>query len=836
MEPSPSDAQPSEAINRTVRRAPLAVVAACLCGGIIAGQYCTFSSGAWLAAVAVLIVFAAAGVIIRRKRLASVCLLAAFVAAGGLLHYRQYHYVSENHVERIIPADDGLFAKIRAEIVSEPFTVDKAPVLGADSEQAVLRPETAFDVRVSQLHTQSNGSQPVDGLVKVKLYAENPGLMRGDVVELTGKLQVPNRPTNPGQFDYREYLRRQGFRAVMYISGEGGVESAGPARNSLMRQVDIVRARLLAVLRESPFYDDSGILPAMLLGFRGELEPDTLQGFQRSGTMHLLAISGLHVGMIAGACVVLLRLVRVPMRTVNLLVIALVILYVVMSGARPPSVRAAVLIAFAMFGGVISRQQLSLNSVGAAALVILCFSPCELFAVGFQLSFAAFLSIVYFYEAIRDRLYRITRVPGKAFHDAKPPLALRIFSTARGFFVPLVAVSLAAYAGILPLLAQSFNIVSIAALFANVLLVPLAWLIVVCGLAGVMLATLLLPVFPEAGAFLLPANICARALDSASTFFGSLPFSHFYTSGPPVWFVAAYYLLLLAIINRKRLKITPRGLAIAGLLLVNLLALQSVIPKTAKAELTALDVWHGNCVLIEMASGKNMLYDCGTASNYFDVGEYLAAPLLWRKGVFSIDLVMLSHAHTDHVNGVISLLDRFRIGLLAVPRDFDNTWTGNYVLERFRERGVPVREVCAGEKITLGDDTIEIFNPPHRRPQFIAGDPNNESIVARLNIDGRRVLLCGDIEEPAIALLTARRSDIECDIMLLPHHGGYAENLDKLLDAAKPVIALASARFFPSDKVCEMLDERDIRLYATPLGGAISVNLKALRVKQHGQR
>jgi len=393
----------------------------------------------------------------------------------------------------------------------------------------------------------------------------------------------------------------------------------------------------------------------------------------------------------------------------------------------------------------------------------------------------------------------------------------------RGLAAPLIAMSLAASLGVLPLIAWTFHIVSPWSVLANVMLVPLAWLGVTLGFAGFAVALPLSAVWAGAGVLLKPAVGASWVLERAAAGAASVPGAFYYTAGPPAWLLAAWYAGLAAFVHRERLGLTPRRLGVGALALANAFVFDAILPGPRRLEATCFDVRHGSCVLLRFPSGETLLYDCGTTGALFDVGAYVAAPALWEMGIRRIDALVLSHPDADHINGVISLAKRFRIGRAFVSPYFGSEPVGKFHIGKLREAGVEVAELAAGDGFSLGDAEVRVLGPPRGRLR-IGRDANNRSLVVRVECRGRSFLLPGDVEDSGTAWLLSCGPAIRSDVLLMPHHGALQEQSRELVDAVRPAMAIiSSGRGETEPAMIELLREAGCEVLQTGERGAISV-------------
>jgi len=804
-------------------------VAGSFAAGILLTEYAHIPLTGWLALALPALILGIGGLFFRRAGIATIGVLLGFCAAGGAIYHYRCVRLPPGHIAEIV-SDDPMLMRVRGYVCTDPVSRRKAP-LGLSEGSARRLCETALDLKLNAIMTNA-GPRPACGKIKVKLYEDNPGIQFGDEVILTGRIEAPGSPTNPSQFNYRQYLRRLGIRAVLRVPNAAGVEWTGRSTGRVRRSLFGVRRYLLSLISTPGNGRGGKVLAAMLLGAREELPPDTVERFRQSGTMHLLAISGLHVGMVAGAIWLVAGLVGADARLRSIAVVLCVVAYVLLTGARPPAVRAAVMIGLVALGGAFARRQVTVNSLALAAFIILVFSPGEIFMRGFQLSFVAVLCIVYFYRPIIDLLNKL-KVP---LEDLQAPeersLALRGWIAGKKLVFPCVSVSVAASIGVLPLIAHTFHIVSLIGVVCNAILVPLASLVVWLGLAGLAAALPLSLVWAGAGMLVKPAVGGALLLDRAAALAARAPGSYFYTAGPPLWFLLSYYAVLLLIVHRRILRLTPRRCAVVFVILVNTLAVHAAWPDRGNLNVTCFDVRHGTCVLFDLPSGETLLYDCGTASMFFDVGSYIVAPELWRRGIRRIDALILSHSDADHMNGAFSLLKRFKIAEVFHPPGFRNNPLGALLLREIDDLDIAHRDLVAGEVLKLGDATIDVLNPPGGPVMRPGSDPNNESLVVRVNCSGKRFLLCGDIQAPAIRRLLASGHNLRAEVILMPHHGSHLSNVAGLLEAVEPEAAIMSCeRGYVQRSLIESLRAHKIRAFQTARCGAVRITVEEGRLK-----
>jgi competence protein ComEC len=467
-------------------------------------------------------------------------------------------------------------------------------------------------------------------------------------------------------------------------------------------------------------------------------------------------------------------------------------LYALMCGLSPSVVRATVMTA-ALVAGILFQRPLDLlQSTALAALAILLARPYDLFDAGFQLSFAAVAGIV----CLRGDIAAALRPKPTVLERAAAAEYLSRFHRLRLWLRPrevnAVAVSISASLGVMPLLAYYFNLFSPVALLANLIAVPLYSFATILAIihVGVAAASDWLAAAPALLVRGTMALITAVIEGSAR-----LPMAWVYCATPKLGWVAGYYALALLFVARGRLRLRGKPTAaawIAGVILY-LIATGST-PRPKGLEMTVLDVEHGLAAVLRYPDGSTVLYDCGTYGRR-DVGRWVVAPALWSWGVRRIDLLVVSHADVDHVNGIPPLLERFPIGRVLHSPVLGQASAGAELLRMLDDRGIPHQAAWAGERFELGrGNLLEVLNPTNWTLLHHPGDQNENSLVLRATHDGRRILVGGDLQRVGAAVLPHLPVDVRADVLVVPHHGCEMKYGDGFARAIRPAYAICSNR------------------------------------------
>ncbi len=640
----------------------------------------------------------------------------------------------------------------------------------------------------------------------------------GQRVFLRGYISQPSGKRNPGGFDYRAYLARRNISARFYL------KQGEPLKLLSSNHGTFFQIRLIASLRNVFSQqithhlgqtEEAFLLKGLLLGQRGQIDPEIQRRFARTGVIHVLAVSGLHVGFILLLLMGLFSILRLPEIPRTILLILALIIYAALTGGKPPVVRASLMAAIILLGYLFQRRANVVNSLAVAALILLMINPFMLFDAGFQLSFLAVLGIVLFYNRILN------------FFQFSPQNALQRFLKMK--LLPLLIVSFAAQLGTLPLTLYYFHRLPTYALLANLVVIPLVFVIVALGFALITLG----PLWPFLGNLLAwPVKILLAFLIHFVTFFSSLPGSAVESFGHlSLWYLLTYFILLgiLWFANNPR---RVRQLALGMIFLLILWYGTDVVSHLQPTlKVTFLDVGQGDGSVVEFPDGQFLTIDAGPRTESFDSGERIVFPFLRYDGGRRLDVMMISHHHEDHVGGAPYLLAH-----LPVEEVWDNGDSlAEPIYQLYRSiigrKQIPLRAVSAGfHRLDWHGASIWIFyplNPSHKTGQADPSDnENNHSVVVKICFGNRSFLFTGDIERPVEEKLLQFGALLKSDVLKVPHHGSKTSSTLEFLQTVHPHYAVISVgahnRFHqPSEEVLQRLKQLNIQTFRTDKEGAI---------------
>ena len=737
---------------------------------------------------------------------------------GGAAHYRSWEDAAvPRHLLEAIASKPGLH-QVRGVVCSDP---DPLPFDDYYDKKITHRAVFRLDVREIR---KGRRWYPTAGKARVTLKARGaPGLEYGDYIWLEGKFYRPFPPTNPGQFHYRWYLERGGIYlgcsakgetsfAVLYgHAGNRMIEAALRLKRSMARNIEI----------GIPETDASRLLAAVLLGYREGISRQLEESFRRTNTVHILAISGLHVGLIYLLIRSVLKLFPLSGRAVSLIAIPPLLFYMVLTGLKVPVLRATCMLTVYLLAPFFSRKADLFNTVGFAAFVILLAGPAQLFDAGFQLSFAAVISIIIFTPPLESSLFRVfglDEAPGGLYTGplrGYPARIGRVVATS-------VGVSLAAGIGLLPLIACYFNIFSPITVVANI------------AVAFFLTAAIGIGFLSAALGFLWGClSLCLNGLNywimeamiGWVRFLSRMPYAYFYVRPPPPLLTGCYYAVLLMIVFRKRLR---SSVIVIGLSAAILIAAVLCAPCGGGGDLSIafLDVGQGDSAFLQLPNGATMLIDGGPRTN-FDSGRFVILPFLRSLGVRRLDVVVATHADMDHIGGLITVVEEMEVGRLILPRTGHTTWTHRRLLEAVGERGVPLHFGRRHDTIDLCPGvSIDILHPTAAWVEKDDASENDMSVVIRIAYGATSALFAGDIGSAAEEELVMNVAGIGSDILKVSHHGAKSGTGKSFLAAVRPRVSVISAgrnnRYgHPAPEVLERLRSMGAAAYRTDRDGAV---------------
>jgi ComEC/Rec2-related protein len=599
----------------------------------------------------------------------------------------------------------------------------------------------------------------------------------GDELKMFGTAEPIAPPRNPGEFDMRSYLARQDVRRSLLVRyPENGVLLKRGAGNPILRAAQKSRAWMQTAICRG--LDDSpqvqNFLSGIVLGLRHQTPEDIEEPFQQTGTLHLFAVAGLHVGIVARLLWILAMVARLSRKCATMIIIPLLLFYAAITGLHISSVRAAVMSSVLLGGFFFERKVFALNSLAAAAFFLLSWDTNEFFSTGFQLSFAVVGGIILLADPLSGWL-RPLGAPDPFLPRRLVSRLRRMIGIGYEWICRGGSVSLAAWLGSLPLIFWYFHLITPSSLFANVLVVPVAFFILAIALLSLVVAPI------TAGVSLIFNNAnwsLASAVIAFVQWFAQLPGSHYYVAEPH-W------------------------------------------PKKLRAKITVLDVGAGAAVHLR-ASAADWLFDCASSRDY----ERVLRPYLHAAGTNRVNGLLLTHGDSLHIGGTENLLHDLVPTVLIDNPLLDRSTVHRRLREIFPSHRVNVLNLKTGDGFHISSNvTGRILFPP---ANFTATTADDQAFVVQLFVNSIKILFMSDNGDATEKSLIGSPVDLRSDILIKGQHHSGNSGSDNFLEAVQPRLIVGTSRDFPqperiSDEWSERVRARGIKLFRQDEAGAVEL-------------
>lgn len=813
---------------------PLVPFLAALTAGIVTGNFLYISNHYLLICLFIVFVLLLATTL-KKWKFASIGLLISSLFFIGILNINLclYPEPGPNHIIHYITTDHQVVEGVISE--TPEISTDKTDI--TVSATAIIRNDVAVKV---------------EGLVL--LSVRNPQTFKyGDYVRFRVRLKSPHNFNNPGGFDYEKHLRYKGVSVRGFMNDPSNMVTLRENQGNVLKaHLEIFRGRLKKLIRDNSLSPDGEIIQAMILGDQKEIPKDVMDKFNKTGTTHIIAISGFNIGIITVLSIFVIRLImkfstylllRFNINAVSaILSIIPVVIFTFIAGMGMSVVRAAIMALTFMIAIILGKERDLYNTLALAAIIILAISPQSLFDISFQLSFAAVWSILFMTPGLM-KWFPVVAPEAESGYSLFTQKTVHNILT---FFI----VSVSATVGTLPLIVFYFNRVSSIALLANAMVVPVLGIVAIPVCMAIIIAA---PISAVLAVFFIHlSSFLVRISVAMVDFLASLPGSSFFLSTPALPEISLYYCFLICGVKlmdfrhakkEKGEETSIRNLflwraafvVLLLIILVDVLYLNMRDMFEGNLKVTAIDIGQGSSTLVQFPKGGRMLIDGGGFTDgSFDVGRYVLAPYLWHERISKIDIVVLTHPHPDHLNGLIYILSNFAVEEVWTNGDSSESETHRQFMKIIRDKGIHYRSLSdKSESVKIQNVVIDIMNPPKRVENQNESsrkfeDENNRSVVLKMTFGNVRFLFPADISEPAESRLIRSGRDIKSQILFIPHHGGLASSTESFIRCVHPEIAVVSCGtdniyHFPHPDVLKRYSLLATRLFRTDRNGAVGI-------------
>ncbi len=804
---------------------PMLTVALAIGTGILADRFLVVYWSMWLFLALLALVICMT--LCRRNHCVAVCaLLVSMATLAATWHQLDWRWFPDDHLAFRLDEENRPVC-LEAVVLSSPrlLAAPQPDPLSSFPPQQVSR----LKARISRARDGRDWVQ-ASGEATLMVMGDASRLRPGDLVRLLAFARRPPGRLNPG-VDLLERMRSRREIFYLRVPSPAAIQLIGRVgRWSPRTWMEIVRARICRRLQQQLGPVDAPLAEAMLVGAREQVTSSQRDAFFLTGTIHLLAISGLHVGVLAGLFWLVTRAGWVDRRLGLSLAIAFVFFYCWLTGGHPPIMRASILVTVLCLSELCSRPALPVNTLATAALLVLLLDPSSLFQAGTQLSFVAVLGLVRCRRVLLPNAEPEDPIE-KLLVASRPRMlqrAGRVLTTCRRASL----LSFAAWSITAPLVLYYFHLVSpVGILLALVLGIPLA-VVLVAGMTAILLSPLGWVSKLAVGPLWLGLKVIRGVVALARDW----PGAYFWSPAPAGWQVAVLYcLLFLGWSSRQQ---SCRRLLRISLVLWVLLAGISTTrawkrPPGDVLRATFISVGHGTSVLLELPGGRAWLYDAGHLGDPDSAGRQVAS-VLWSRGIRQLDQLLLSHADVDHFNAIPYLLERFRVRQLGVPVQLD--WTASpatlEVARALKRHQVEVRCYSKGDRVLPGKGPgVRVLHPP--AGQRFSND-NAASLVVELTWGASRLLLPGDLEADGLEMLVGKLPR-PATVLMAPHHGSLHSDPLTICDWCRPrLVVISSGHQVASGE--PLYRQWGVPVVSTREQGAITVDLWHDRFSYRHQR
>jgi len=671
-------------------------------------------------------------------------------------------------------------------------------------------------LKQSQMHSEGQWCKISNIIIYDYTFAD---IKLGNYIQVRGEVELFQEARNPGNFDQRFYYAKQGIYGLVKAVD---IKVIREETDVLAEKLARLREAWGALLYESAGEEAGGILDSVLLGNKGSMDEQVKELYQKCGIGHILAISGLHISFIGMGIYYILRRIGLTVWMAGITGVVLLWLYLMMIGCPVSALRAFIMYVLRMGAVIIGRKYDAPTALAFAAAFTIWRWPLYLQDAGFLLSYGAILGII----CVLPLVDKLTYGSWKWLAGLK--------------------VSAAVNTVLFPLLLYFFFEFPVYSLILNMVVVPLMSVIMATALAG----SVLWCISPAVGGVVF--WVCRLIFHLFEWLCGlsvNLPFSRIVVGQPPMWRMILYYVFLFGFIcvmwrrikrkeerDKKNVRLVwEKGLSVVSIVFL-MVTIAAGYSSHGELQVTMLDVGQGDGFFVWGPEGKTYFID-GGSSDVGQVGKYRIEPFLKSQGVSSLDYVFISHGDSDHMSGMMEMIERQALGVriksLVLPPQNMQDESLRELARIAVENGTAVYEMKAGDQVTEGEMQITCIQPM----AGYAGEIGNaSSMVLSLTYKEFDMLFTGDVEGEGEEILKKNLTGNRYDVLKAAHHGSKNSGDEEFLEMIKPSYTLISAgvgnRYgHPHAETIERLEGCGSRVYCTADQGAVILRTKGRDLK-----
>ena len=689
---------------------------------------------------------------------------------------------------------------------------------GTVIEPVKMRDEVVRLVLRTDLLSHQGNTKPIREKLQINIYNYGRDFSPGEKIRFPARLRPFENFNNFGRYDYELDMDIKGFSCAAAVSDGRQIVPMGSGELGVFRDIlEKARRPIRHLFQDNLSPQNQALFRALILGETQNITQQMREPFNIAGLGHFLAVSGLHIGLVGWLAYALFKgllsisyrfALQIDIRKLAAIMTCVpVIMYAFLAGFQVSSQRAMIMALAYLFSMVMGREKEIWSTLAVAAFAVLAMNPHSLFGISFQLSFGAVIGILW----LAPSIYRKILAP---LNEHAKSRSLFLYRYLGG----LLAVSTSAMIFLFPIVSFYFHRVSIVALPANLMAVPILGLWVIpFGL----LSAAVLPVSSTLAGMAL--QLGAWGMDWMSTiirFWSHFPWASLWVVTPNPFEILLFYGLVFFVFFFRRWPWAKIGFVFVLLLFAG--DFSYWIYKTQfnpHLEVTFLDVGQGNSALVRFPGRQRMLIDGGGFSrSTFDLGKNVVAPFLWRSKILRVDYLVMSHPQSDHMNGLHFIASHFHAkefwsnGEDVENRSFKDLMK---ILEEKEINKFLPGDLMTGREISGVRIVVLHPRPDQYKPRFSkdSGGSNNRSLVLRLTYGGKSVLFPGDVEQVGEeTLVSSAGRHLKSDILLAPHHGSRSSCSELFLQEVKPSLCIISCGRgnyfgFPHSETLRRLEE-----------------------------